>query len=124
MATVAEIAAKAFTAVAAKITDAIHSASLAYDVQGVYDFDAGEYGITTETETGRAVVDTVKPMTDIFPDYVAGPGDELILLEGFTGCAENYRLTMTGATWHIQRVQDIVAAGSLFFVVARKAPNV
>ena len=122
MVTVAQIAAKAFNAVAAKITDAIQSASLAYDTQGAYNVDTGEYALTTTTETGRAVVDTVKPMTDIFPDYIAGPGDELILLEGFTSCDENYRLTMTGETWHIQRVQDIVAAGSLFFVVARKVP--
>lgn len=120
MVTVAQIAAKAFNAVSAKITDAIHGATLEHDIQGVYDFDDGEYGLTTNSETGRAVVDTEKPVTDIFPDYIAGPGDELILLEGFTGCAENYRLIMTGATWHIRQVQDITASGSLFFVVARK----
>ncbi|QDP65866.1 MAG: hypothetical protein Unbinned7865contig1001_65 [Prokaryotic dsDNA virus sp.] len=121
--TVAQIAAKAYTAVAAKITDAIHNASLTYDTQGAYDFDTGEYALTPVTATGRAVVDTVKPVADIFPDYIAGPGDELILLEGFTSCKENYRLTISGDTWHIGRVQDIVAAGSLFYVVARRAPD-
>lgn len=120
--TVAQIADIAMSAVSAQITDAIHAATLSHDTQGAYDFDTGEYTVTTTTETGRAVVDTEKPASDIFPDYVVGPGDELILLEGFTACAENHRLTMTGATWHIQRVQDIVAAGTLFYVVARRVP--
>ena len=121
--TVAQIAKKAFDKVGAKITDAIQTATLANDTQGAYNADTGTYTLTTTTETGRAVVDTVKPINDIFPDYTVGPGDELILLEGFTACAENYRLTMGGKTWHIRRAQDIVAAGSLFFAVARVKPD-
>ena len=120
--TVAQIADLAMTAVQAQITDAIHSATLSYDVQGAYDFDTGEYATTTTTLTGgRIVVDTEKPATDIFPDYEIGPGDELIFCEGFTACEETWALTANSRTWIIRQVQDIVAAGSIFYVIGRRS---
>lgn len=118
--TVAQIAARAFTAVAARITDAIHDASLSDDAQGAYDTATGVYAITTTTAIGRAVVASEKAIPDIFPAYIAGPADELILLEGFTACRENMRLTFAGWVRTVTQVQDIVNAGSLFYVVARK----
>lgn len=121
MMTVAEIAEMAFDAVAESITDAIHAASLSEDTQGAYNAVTGAYAVTTTTATGRAVVDTVKPMADIFPEYVAGPSDELILLEGFTAARENMRLTFGGWVRHVTAAQDVLNAGSLFYVVARKA---
>lgn len=117
--TVAQIAAKAMDAVAAKITDAIHAATLVRTTQGAYNATTGAYATTTATQTGRAVVDTVRPAQDVFPDYVAGPGDELILLEGFTSAKENDALTFAGRTRTVRQVQDIAAAGTLFYVVAR-----
>jgi len=120
MTTVAAIAAEAFAAVALEVTDAIHAASLSEDTQGAYDTATGAYAITTTTATGRAVVASETPVNDIFPAYIAGPADELILLEGFTAARENMRLTFAGWVRTVTQVQDIVNAGSLFYVVARK----
>ena len=119
MTTVADIASDAFGAVSAAITDAIHAATLTRTTQGAYDPATGAYAATTAEQTGRAVVDTVTPIDDAFPAYVVGPADELILLEGFTSCVENDALEFAGRTRTVRRVQDIVAAGTLFFVVAR-----
>lgn len=120
MLTVGEIAALAFNGVAGAISDAIHNASLSEDTTGAYDVVTGAYAVTTVTAVGRAVVDTVKPIADIFPEYVVGPADELILLEGFTAARENMRLTFAGWERHVTAVQDVLNAGSLFYVVARK----
>lgn len=122
MVTVAVIAAQALDAVSAAITDAVHDAALSYEVQGAYDFDAGEYATTTTTLTGgRAVVDTETPAADIFADYTIGPKDELIFLEGFTDCAETWKLTANSREWVVMAVQDIVAAGSIFYVIGRRS---
>lgn len=120
MTTVAQIAAKAFIAVAAKITDAIHPATLTRETQGAYNPTTGAYAVTTVVQTGRAAVDTVRPVTDVFPSYVVGPGDQLVLLEGFTIVKENDALVITGKPAMVVRaVQDIVAAGTLFYIIAR-----
>lgn len=117
--TVAQIAAKAFGSVARKITDAIHSASVTTTTQGGYNPATGTYAVTTATQTGRAVFANEKPITDVFPAYVVGPSDQLILLEGFTACAENNALAIGANAMTIMQVQDIAGAGSLFYVVAR-----
>ena len=124
---VAQIAAKAFSGVSGAITGAIHDATLTWQVSPIpgdpsaaYDSDRGEFVSIPATATGRAVVDTVKPISDVFPDYVAGSGDELILLEGLTACEEGWKVAFNGGTWHITAVQDILAAGALFYVVGRK----
>lgn len=119
MTTVAEIAREAFDAVAAEITDAIHQATLTRETQGAYNTTTGAYETTTSVQTGRVVVDTTKPVQDVFPDYVVGPGDELILIEGMTSAKENDKLAFAGRTRIVRQAQDIVAAGTLFYVVAR-----
>ena len=116
---IAEIAALAFDGVESAITDAIHLATLTRTTQGNYNASTGAYATTTAAQTGRALVDTVRPVADVFPDYVVGVGDELILLEGFTSCRENDALAFAGRTRIVRQVQDIVAAGSLFYAVAR-----
>lgn len=119
MPTVAEIAKAAFDGASAAIPDSVHVATLSHDARGSYDAAAGTYSTTTTTATGRALIDTVKPIADIFPEYVVGPKDELILLEGFTSVPEeNWKLTIKAKLRTIKAVQDIVQAGSLFYVVA------
>lgn len=119
MVTVAEIAKTAFDAVASQITDAIHPATLGWVEKGAYDPEAGKYTETPKSDTGRVVVDSAKPVADIFEGYIVGPADQLILMEGFkTAPVENYTLTFAGQTLTITRVQDIVAAGSLYYCVA------
>jgi len=119
MTTVAQIAAKAIGAAQKAIPDAVHAATLTRTVQGAYNATTGAYATTTTSQTGRAVVDSERPVGDVFEEYVVGAGDELILLEGFTSCAENDTLTFAGRTRIVRKVQDILAAGSLFFCVAR-----
>lgn len=119
MTTVAAIAAKAMTAVAAKITDAVQTAVAKRSVQGAYNVTTGAYATAEVEQTGRAVIDGLRPMASVFPAYVAGPGDELILMEGFVGVAENDTLTINGIARTIRAVQDITGAGTLFYVIAR-----
>lgn len=123
MVTIAEIAAQAFDGVAAEITDAIGAATLTRTVQGAYDTDTGTYSTTPEEQTGRSVLETTKPINDIFPDYVIGPGDELLFLEGFTSCRENDVLTIGAVGRTVLQVQDILGAGTLFYCVARVVPE-
>lgn len=118
--TVAQIAAQALNAAAGAITDAAHAATLTYETRGAYSAADGDYSTTETSLTGRAVVDTSRPVADVFPDYVAGPGDQLVMLEGFSAApAEGWALTYAGQSREVRRVQDIAAAGTLFYVVAR-----
>ncbi len=78
------------------------------------------YGTTTTTNTGRAVIETTKPVQDIFPDYVVGPGDTLVMLEGFTSCKEGWKLTIGTRVFDIRLTQDVLGAGSLFYAVGRE----
>jgi hypothetical protein len=120
MVTVARIAAKAFDAVAAKITDAIHPATLNWVERGAYDPVTATYPETPQSNPGRVVEDSTKPVSDVFEGYIAGPAEVLVLLEGFTVAPkENWSITYAGKTRTVMKVQDIVAAGSLFYVVAR-----
>lgn len=119
MLSVAQIASMAVSAVSGAVSGAVHAATLARDTIGAYDPETGAHSITTTTQTGRAVLETTKPAQDIFPDYVAGPGDELVFLEGFTSCLENDRLTFAGKARTVLRAQDILGAGSIFYAICR-----
>ena len=120
MVTVAQIAAKAFDAVAAKITDEIHPATLNWVEQGNYDPIEGKYPEIERSASGRVVEDTTKPVADVFDNYVAGPSDTLVLMEGFSEAPkENRTLEYAGRKRTIIRAQDIVAAGTLFYCVVR-----
>ncbi|WP_108482263.1 hypothetical protein [Oceaniglobus ichthyenteri] len=120
MVTVAEIAAKAFDGVAGKIAGVIHPATMNWTEKGAYDPDTGSYTTTAKSDTGRAVEDSEKPVADVFEGYVAGPADVLVLMEGFTTVPkENHTITYAGRTRTILRAQDIVAAGAIYYVVAR-----
>lgn len=101
------------------ISDAVHTATLTRETQGAYDTATGVFAVTTAVQAGRATVASSAPIEDMFPSYIVGPGDQLILLEGFTACAENDILAFAGLTLKVRRVQDIAAAGTLFYCVAR-----
>ena len=119
--TIAQIAKQAMDAVALAVTDAIKVAELSYTTESDYNTTTGKYDTITTTiiNGGRAVLDTVKPINDAFPSYVAGPSDQLFLLEGFTTVpAEGWGLAIAEVGYEIRQVQDIALAGSLFYVVA------
>ncbi len=119
---VADINKWALDAVAGAISGVVHDATMSDNAQGSYDVASGAYSDSSTTYTGgRAVIDTVKPPQDVFPEYVAGPAEQLIWLEGFTTvAAENWSLTFNGATRQILRVQDVLESGGGFYVLAIK----
>lgn len=121
MTTVAEIAADAFDGVAAEITDVILSATITKSVPGPYDIATGTYAEAMTDYSGRAVVATETPVTDYFPEYVVGPSDVLVFLEGFqVAPAEGDDLSLSGHDDRVIRsVGDIVGVGTFFAVVAR-----
>lgn len=120
MTTVAAIAAEAFDAVEDEFSDVIQACTLTRTAQGAYDPATGEYDTTATQATGRALVATETPITDVFPDYVAGPGDVLIYLEGLSiDPAENDSLLVGSTTRTVTKAGDIVGVGTFFAVVAR-----
>lgn len=123
MTTVAQIGASAFDAVAASITDAIIAVTVTRTTQGAYDVASGSYATTSTTQTGRAVVDTVKPVTDIFPAYIVGPKDQLFFIEGITALAEADTITTASGTYKVAKVQDVLHNGTLFYAVAQVLPS-
>lgn len=122
--TIAQIAAQAMNAASLAVADAILVAELSYITESDYNTATGQYDTQTVTiiNGGRAVLDTVKPVKDAFPNYVAGPSDKLFLLEGFTTApAEGWGLAVGGVDYEITQVQDVALAGSLFYVIAIKS---
>jgi len=121
--TVAQIADTAFDNVSLAITDAIKTASLSYVSNGNYNYDTGAYATTTTTITGRCVIDSSTPSDDIFPDYVLGSHEQMMLLEGFSSVpVEGWTLTLGSKTYTVKKVQDIVGAGAIQMIVALEIP--
>jgi len=125
--TVAAIAAEAFDAVAEEISGLILACTVTRKTQGAYDATTGAYSETTTTFTGRAVIATGSTVegvgnakiADLFPAYVAGPSDTVMILEGLTGAPkENDTIAAGGVTRTVKAVGDVVGAGTLFLVIA------
>lgn len=124
MTTVAAIAAEAFTAVAAELTDVIKTFTLTRTTQGAYNTSTGAYAVTTATDTGRAVFDfaaTQSTFSDLFPAYVVGPSDKMLYLEGLTTLVpkENDTLAVAGLTLTIMAAVNLMESGGMYAVVAR-----
>lgn len=117
--TVAQIAAKALNAAQGAITDAVHVAYVSRADKASYDVATGAYANTPETQTGRAVVQNAAPSTDQFPGYVAGPNDQVLMLEGFTSVKQNDVVTIGARDLTVMAVQDIAGAGTVYMVAAR-----
>lgn len=121
MLTVAEIAALAFEGVQAEVADAIKAATLIEVSRTGYDHGTAS-PVMDQTARGscRLVIETTKPIADVFPDYVIGAGDQLALVEGLTVIPRpTWLLRMADGDRTIQAVQDILGSGSLFYVVMR-----
>ena len=82
--TVTLIADAAFDAVTAAITDAVQTITLTKTANGAYNLATGAYAETDTAYAGRGVLDTVKPVADVFPNWTVGPKDQLWLLEGLS----------------------------------------
>lgn len=116
MTTVAAIAALAFTKVHAKITDVIRSSTLTKTVNGAYNLDTGAYAVTQTTHTCRSVEATANAVQDIFPDYVFGPSDRILFVEGLA-VVPSEGDDLDGRA--VLAVGDIAGAGSFFAMIVR-----
>lgn len=113
--TVADIAAEAFTAVAAELPDVIKTCTITRTTQGVYDAVAGAYATTVATATGRAVFDTASKIDDALPGYVAGPSELLVYFEGLSFAPqENDTAVVDSITYTVKAIGDIAGAGSFY----------
>ena len=119
--TVSAIAKKAFDKAALKLPDVIKACTVTQNAQGAYNPVTHTYVETPTVLTGRAVMDQSKPIKDVFPDYVVGPGDTLFWVEGLSSApAENDILTVgSDSDRTIKKVGDVAGAGTFFSVIAR-----
>ena len=121
MATVAGIADTAIAAVKAAITDAFISANLIEPTQGAYNTLTGTYA---KGETDHGAKDILfkrsQRITDLFPDYVAGPNDQLVLVRSTTAPQDGWVLRAGSIDYVIFGVQDILENGNLFNVLVRE----
>lgn len=100
---VADIAALALDAAQGAITDAVHPVTLTHG--------AG-------TDTGRGVVLKERPASE-FSTFKPSQSAQLIMLEGLTTApTDGDTVTLQSRDYFVIRVQDIVAAGSVFNVQA------
>jgi hypothetical protein len=86
-----------------------------------YDFATGTYSPVSAViyTGGRAIETTADHIDNSFPDYVNGPDDVVVLLQGFTATPENgWRVNYNGKIKTVKAIGDIVGAGTFFEVVA------
>ncbi len=120
--TAAQIATKAFNAVSSAIPGSILAIEFFENVQGAYDRNTGTRPVvSTSRGTARAVVDTVKPIGDVFPDFQIAQGDELLFCEGITNMpSEAWEVSIAGgAKRTVVQVQDILHSGAIGYVLVR-----
>lgn len=121
MPTISEIAKTAFDAVSKSIPDAIQSGELREVVTGAYDTTTATRSTYKEWRSDcRALFSTEQPVTDFFPDYIQGPGDELVFLEGLTAVPQEGWLLCTSHEYTVVRSQDVLRAGAIAWVVVRQ----
>lgn len=121
MPTVAEIAAAALDGVASAIPDAVLAVELFENDKGAWDTITATHPVTEMTRgTCRAVLETTKPINDVFPDFIAGPSDKLFFLEGLSNVPkEGWILRISGQSdMKVKAAQDILLAGAIAYVVA------
>lgn len=121
MVSVASLAARAFDRIAATVSDAVMPCTLTHQEQGAYNPGTGEYDIITTQTDGRVVFATAQPIDDMFPGYVAAPGEVLVYAEGFDFApVENDGLSIGGTGHTVTEVGDIAgASGAWALMVVR-----
>ena len=115
---VGDIATAAFNGVAGAMSGVIKTLTISHDVNGSYDPATGTYATTPATDTGRIVVASTTPIADVFPAYVIGPADLLIMAEGLsTAPKEGWTATFDGTDHSIKQVLDIAGGGGAYYLV-------
>jgi hypothetical protein len=99
----------------------VFTGTLTRSTQGAYSTTLGTYTLTTSTDTCRVIDATSNPRPDLFPNYVMGPTDRLLILEGLDSLAaqENDTIAYNSLTKTITQAADIVGVADLFMVIAR-----
>ena len=120
MVDLADIAELAFDGVESGIDGVSLVATVTVSTRGAYTVATGIYATTDVVTTGRVIFVSETPIKDIFPDFNAGPTDELAVLEGFTDVSEGAVLTVGSDVYSISQVLDIARVGTVFYVVGRK----
>lgn len=124
MTTIKVIADKAIAGVKLKITDAIIAMSLIEPTQGAYD---SATGTTPAGETDHGTVDAVfstkRPISDRFPDYVAGESDQLVFFNNVTNTTPPVKgWVLRGLrNYEVRAELNILANGTIFYAVVRDA---
>lgn len=118
MTTPGSIAAQAFDKLEAKMDNVIQNVTLIEPTRGAYNSATGEYAAAeTDHSTCRYLVETTKPVKDIFPTYIDGPGEFLVLIVGASTPPKEGWILRGTVDRVIKRVQDILHAGDLFYAI-------
>jgi len=118
--TIADITKQVFDGVAGGLSGVIKDLTLSHEEQGAYDPAAGTYALTTTAITGRVVVAAATPASDVFPDYVIGPADMLVMAEGLASAPkEGDTATFDSKDHAVRRVLDIAGGGGAYYMVVR-----
>lgn len=121
MQTIAQIADKAFSAVAARIGGAVHPMVIKRKSANEYNPATGGWTTLLQNADGRIVFDNATPPADVFPDYVPGPGEELAYCEGLPSLMprEGDSIEAVGKTFSVIRSANLLYAAGLWPVVLR-----
>lgn len=126
--TIAQIAAKAMTAVSGAITDAVHPCALTRSYPGTYNVATDSYDSLDASWPGRAVFCNASAARDALAPYVIGEGEQVFFLEGLVIVDDPATprktdvLTVGGKSYSITAAQDIAGAGGAFYIAAQYIP--
>lgn len=120
--TVAQIAAAAFTAVAAKITGPIQSCTVTRSTS-VYDTATGTMTAgspDSDSGAGRCVFASIDAVADVFPHLEVSDSDALVYAIELTMVPkEGDTFTANGRTGQVLAVRDILNVAQLWAMVIR-----
>jgi len=118
MTTPGSIASDVLDSVDAQLEGVVHTVSLIEPTRAAYNAATAKYE-TGETDHGtcRLIVETTKPVNDLFPDYIDGPGEYLVLIVGASAAPKEGWILRGTVDRVVKRVQDILRAGDLFYAI-------
>lgn len=118
--TVAQIAKKAFDAVAAKLNGVVFDGVLTTDEKGEYNTATASYDDASDATSNCRVIVDKTPRDGKLGTYTIGEKERVILVEGLTTTpTENMTITFNGVTKTITFVDDALFAGGLYNMVVR-----
>lgn len=118
MTTPGSIASDVLDSVDAQLEGVVHTVSLIEPTRATYNATTAQYEAgENDHSTCRLIVETTKPVKDLFPAYIEGPGEYLVLIVGASTPPKEGWILRGTVDRVIKRVQDILQAGDLFYAV-------